>query len=131
MEIVTASKVRSVSILIAALLLIFAPLYSLHAQPQEIAELNVYSGEYDRNNTPVSASLNRLPLGLQTGQDHSFMNLLTAKNSRLSPSLILMVMKNTPMDFEWRNTCRRTSNVIIKKGKGFRKFRRKTEGCPF
>lgn len=40
----------------------------LFGQSQEIAEFTVKAGEYDRNNTPVSATLESIPLGLQTGQ---------------------------------------------------------------
>lgn len=40
---------------------------NLDAQPQEIAEITVYAGEHERINTPVSASLEGLLLGLQTG----------------------------------------------------------------
>ncbi|MFH5883465.1 ThuA domain-containing protein [Halalkalibaculum sp. DA3122] len=45
------------------------PADALFAQSQEIAEVTVKAGEYDRSNTPVSASLNGIPLGLQTGQE--------------------------------------------------------------
>lgn len=40
----------------------------VHAQSQQIAEFTVKAGDYDRNNTPVSASLEGTPLGLQTDQ---------------------------------------------------------------
>ncbi|MCW9711488.1 ThuA domain-containing protein [Aliifodinibius salicampi] len=39
------------------------------AQSQEIAEFTVHAGENERLNTPVSASLDGIPLGLQTGQE--------------------------------------------------------------
>jgi hypothetical protein len=40
---------------------------NLQAQSQEIAEFTVSAGEFDRLHTPVSASLEGIPLGLQTG----------------------------------------------------------------
>lgn len=40
----------------------------MQAQSQEIAQFTVKAGDYDRVNTPVSASLEGIPLGLQTGQ---------------------------------------------------------------
>ncbi|MDR8390077.1 PmoA family protein [Aliifodinibius sp. S!AR15-10] len=52
-----------------ALSLLLIPPAHLFAQSQEIAEFTVKAGEYDRNNTPVSASLEGIPLGLQTGQE--------------------------------------------------------------
>lgn len=55
----------------AIVCLLFAVLSAdaeVQAQSQKIAEFTVKAGEYDRSNTPVSASLEGIPLGLQTGQ---------------------------------------------------------------
>ncbi|MCW9706371.1 PmoA family protein [Fodinibius salsisoli] len=40
-----------------------------YGQSQKVADLTVQAGEYDRTNTPVSASLEGLNLGLATGQE--------------------------------------------------------------
>lgn len=87
MEIVTSRNIGSVSSLIVAFLLIFAPLYSLQAQPQEIAEFTVHSGEYDRNNTPVNASVNGVPLGLQTGQKLQLYEVVDGKEQPVASQL--------------------------------------------
>jgi len=87
MENVTAKINGFVSSLIIALLLIFLPFYALQAQAQEIAEFIVYSGEYDRHNTPVSASLNRVQLGLQSGQDLQLYELVDGKEQSVASQL--------------------------------------------
>lgn len=54
----------------AALIVLLPAGKNLYGQsPHEIAEFTVSAGDYDRNNTPVSASLEGIPLGLQAGQE--------------------------------------------------------------
>ncbi|MDX1637420.1 MAG: DUF6807 family protein [Balneolaceae bacterium] len=67
----------------SALLLLLLSVSSIaEAQSREIAQFTVHAGDEDRHNTPVSASLEGIPLGLQTGQQ---LQLYEVVNGELQP----------------------------------------------
>ncbi|MDZ7692817.1 MAG: DUF6807 family protein [Balneolaceae bacterium] len=61
--------------------------FTTSANHQEIAEFTVHSGEFDRNNAPVSASLNGVPLGLQTGQELQLYEIVDGKEQPVASQL--------------------------------------------
>lgn len=64
-----ASKaIRPLSFILFVFSLINLSPANLHAQSQEIAEFTVKAGTYHRTNVPVSASLENLPIGVQSDQ---------------------------------------------------------------
>ena len=60
---------------------------NLYAQSLEIAELAVHAGQFDRNNTPVNASLEGVPLGLQTGYELQLYERVDGKQKPVASQL--------------------------------------------
>lgn len=69
------------------LILSFIAISNLKAQSQEIAEFTVHAGELERQNTPVSASLDGIPLGLQTGHHLQLYEIVDGEEERVASQL--------------------------------------------
>lgn len=69
------------------LILSFIAISNLKAQSQEIVEFTVHAGELERQNTPVSASLDGIPLGLQTGHHLQLYEIVDGEEERVASQL--------------------------------------------
>lgn len=78
---------RMASTLLVVLVLALSAYMDAHGQSQKIAEITVKAGGFDRYYTPVSASLEGIPLGLQTGRRLQLYEVVKGKERAVASQL--------------------------------------------